>query len=82
MMKINKTTIEGGFMCTPISIMKHLNRMVTEPCSCLFALKPPTFRNNKVEYTDNSRLSCLRLEDLFLPGALQNPHIVTFHRTA
>jgi hypothetical protein len=32
-----------------------------------------TFNNIKVEYTDFSRLNRLRLEDSFLPGALQNP---------
>ena len=30
-------------------------------------------KNHKVEYTDNSKLNRLRLEDSFLPGALQNP---------
>jgi hypothetical protein len=35
--------------------------------------------NDKVEYTDVSRLKRLWLEDSFLLGALQEPYIVIFH---
>ena len=41
----------------------------------------PTSNDDKVEYTDISRLKRLRLEDSFLTGALQDPYIVTFHGT-
>ena len=34
--------------------------------------------DNKIVYTNFSKLYRLRLEDSFLPGALQNPRIVTF----
>jgi hypothetical protein len=40
------------------------------------------FNNNEVEYTNVSRLNRLRLEDSFLPGALQKRCIVTFHNTS
>lgn len=36
------------------------------------------YRIDKVEYTQNSELLCLRLEDSFLPGALRNPENGTF----
>jgi hypothetical protein len=35
--------------------------------------KGKTFNNNKLEYTDFSKPIRVRLEDSFLPGALQNP---------
>jgi hypothetical protein len=48
----------------------------------LGASRAPTSTNAKVEYTDISRLKRLRLEDSFLPGALQDPYILIFHGTA
>jgi hypothetical protein len=53
-------------------------------CACFSIYVPKPFttlifnHNKKVEYTDFSRQNRLRLEDSFLPGALQNPCMVTF----
>jgi hypothetical protein len=41
----------------------------------------PAFKNDKVEYTDVSRLKRLRLEDSFLPGSFKTS-ILLNHDTA
>jgi len=41
-----------------------------------------TSNNNKVEYTEISRLKRLRLEDSFMLGALHDPDIVTFYSSS
>jgi hypothetical protein len=53
---------------------------IRAPASVLF--RALSFMINIVEYNDASRLNRLRLEDSFLPGALQKPCLVAFHDTA
>jgi hypothetical protein len=57
------------------SVRSHYNRLGT-------LIRAQISNRVKVEYTDNSRLNRLRLEDSFLPGALQKPYIAAFRDTA
>lgn len=45
-------------------------------------IRAQTSNNNNLEYTDIGRLNRLRLEDSFLPGALQKSNIVIFQSSS